>query len=160
MPLADVLTSAAATSVTVTGTTELRRSMSAEAHRAATAAKPAAALPAPAPLQREAPALQPTATDLMLHELAALTAPVTLRELVLRDIWAQAVERNPALLDAHSRLPKDGRPRVEDAGACESVNHAGSGSSARQQWDRRHEKRRRRRAAIGRHARARGVAGA
>lgn len=82
-------------------------------------------LPAPAPLKREAPVLQPTATDLMLDELAALTAPVTLRELVVRDTWAQAVERNTALLDAHSRLPEGGRPRVDDAGCCESVNQAG-----------------------------------
>jgi hypothetical protein len=35
------------------------------------------------------------------------------------------VERNTALLDGHSRLPEDGRPRIEDAGRCESVNQAG-----------------------------------
>jgi hypothetical protein len=82
-------------------------------------------LPQPAPLERAAPDPQPSATDLMLDELAALTAPVTLRQLVVRDAWARAVERNTALVDAHSRESPDRRPIMEDAGGCDRVLDAG-----------------------------------
>jgi len=82
-------------------------------------------LPEPAPLERKAPAPQPSPTDLMLDELATLTEPVALRDLVVRDTWAQAVERNTALLDAHSRLKPEARPRMDDAGGCQTVADRG-----------------------------------
>jgi hypothetical protein len=82
-------------------------------------------LPEPAPLERETPAPRPSPTDLMLDELAELTQPVALRELVVRDTWAQAVERNTALLDAHSRLAPAARPSMDDAGGTETVDAGG-----------------------------------
>jgi hypothetical protein len=82
-------------------------------------------LPEPAPLEREAPTPQPSATDLMLEELAALTIPTSLRELVVRDIWAVAVKRNTALVDAHSRLEADTRPQMDDADGFELVAEGG-----------------------------------
>jgi hypothetical protein len=93
----------------------------ASAHRTT----PPPPLPAPGPLERETPMPQPSATELMLDELAGLPAPVALRNLVVRDTWGRAVERNTALIDAHSRLTDDDRPRFEDAGDWETVEDGG-----------------------------------
>jgi hypothetical protein len=82
-------------------------------------------LPEPTQLEREAPTLRPSPTDRMLDELAALTQPMPLRGFVVRDAWPAAVERNTALIDAHSRLDPETRPHMEDAGDCEAVEEGG-----------------------------------
>jgi hypothetical protein len=88
-------------------------------------AAPPPPLPEPIPLEREVPTPQASPTDLMLDELAALVKPVSLRELIVRDTWGVAVERNTALLDAHSRLDVSARPCMGDEDGCEAVSDGG-----------------------------------
>lgn len=88
-------------------------------------ATPPPPLPQPASLQRVEPMLEPTDTELMVEALESLEAPVSLRELIVRESWADAVRRNTSLLDAHSRLDDDRRPRMEDAETWEVVEEGG-----------------------------------
>lgn len=93
----------------------------AASHRTA----PPPPLPEPVALEREAPTMKASPTDCMLEELAALTERVSLRELIVRDSWGVAVERNTALLDAHSRLDPHARPCMKDTFGCDTVEEGG-----------------------------------
>jgi hypothetical protein len=82
-------------------------------------------LPQPASLERLEPATESTDTELMIERLDDLEHPVTLRYLVVGGSWADAVRQNTSLLDAHSRLTDERRPRMDDAEKWEAVEEDG-----------------------------------
>lgn len=82
-------------------------------------------LPQPASLERLEPAAEATDTELMIRRLENLEEPVSLRDLVVGDSWADAVRQNTSLLDAHSRLSDERRPQMKDAEEWEAVEEGG-----------------------------------
>jgi hypothetical protein len=82
-------------------------------------------LPQPTSLERLEPVAEATDTELMIERLENLEEPVSLRDLVVGDSWADAVRQNTSLLDAHSRLSDEQRPQMKDAKEWEAVEEGG-----------------------------------